>query len=326
VRQGRGDVTGSWLAIIGMLGPLVLLAVLSVGAVIPEALREMLWPVLRKIASRSTIREDWTIDGIIMTITLGIAVLLFLVLRGLFRQLRRYATDARMATPIKSMVATFLLTGLVGVVVFGISSEQREARWLFAKLWGSIVHRDLSPAFPRPGIEQEQDTVNVKMWMSDIGDISRLRSNFFGRRNFGSLSFLDRFYSENDGTNREYIYCWMPVTRNYIYLGDGGGGAGRFRDRHGYLWIEDFSLEQGVLKVDYQFPVWKERSWSTYLDSQWSQKLIQKNKDLLAKREECIRSEYGVEPDTVYRVEIPFEEVAKQTMDKEFWQGAARVK
>ena len=46
---------------------------------------------------------------------------------------------------------------------------------------------------------------------------------------------------------------------------------------------------------------------------------------MVLEKEERIRTNYGVEPDTVYRVEIPLKELGK-SMDKEFWQSAERVK
>lgn len=312
VRQGRGHVTGSWLAIIGMLGPLVLLSALVVFPVIPAVLEEM-WPI-------PMILKQWIEDSIEIGAALVTALLLLLGLRGLFRRLRRYAADPEMAAPVKSMVATFLLTGLVGAAVFGISAEKREARWLGAKLWGSLVHSDLSPAYPEQLSMQRQENLNRDMWMEDIGDIRRLDGNFFGRSSLYYLAGLERFDYEHDGTRGDSIFCWMPMSRNDIDLSDFGGGAGRFRDRHGYLWIDEFRLEEGILKVDYKFPVWKDRLTR--------QAKIEEDNEILVKREEHIRTEYGVEPDTLYRVEIPFEELGRYTsrgMDKEFWQCAERV-
>jgi hypothetical protein len=73
--------------------------------------------------------------------------------------------------------------------------------------------------------------------------------------------------------------------------------------------------------------VWK--SWSqTYPERLSMEAKIEKDKEMLTKREERIRTEYGVEPDTVFRVEIPFEELERYSergMDKEFWQSAERV-
>jgi hypothetical protein len=49
--------------------------------------------------------------------------------------------------------------------------------------------------------------------------------------------------------------------------------------------------------------------------------------DLLEK-ERRIREDYGVEPDTLYQVEIPFKDLRQyqsRGMDKEFWQSAELV-
>lgn len=316
VRRGRGHVTGSWLAITGMLTPLLLLAALLVFPVIPAVLEE-LWPIPMML-------EQWLEDSIAVAAALVTGLLLLLGLRGLFRRLRRYAADPRVAAPVKSMVATFLVTGLVGAAVFAISEEKREARWLGAKLWHSLVYSDHNPAYPEPLSMQIREDLNIDMWRKDIPDLRWLDSNFFGRSSLYDLAALERFDYDHDGTNGDSISCWMPMSRNQIYLIDRNGGAGRFLDPHGYLWIDEFRLENGILTVDYKFPVWK--SWSPTNPELLSMNAtIEKDKEMLRKREERIRTEYGVEPDTLYRIVIPFEEVGPRRMDKEFWQSAERV-
>ena len=323
VRQGRGRVTGSGLAITGMLVPLVLLSALVVFPVIPEVLEEM-WPI-------PMIMEQWLEDSIALVAVIIAALLLSLGLRGLFRRLRRYAADPKAAAPIKSMVATFLLTGLVGSAVFGISSEKRKAEWLTLKLWNSFAHAD-TPTYPEKDSMLIQDDRDRDMYSKELSDIYRLDRNFFGRSSFYHLGRLERLDYEHDGIAGKPVWCWMPKSSTCIRLiADNGGEGGRFRDRHGYLWIEEFRLEEGILKVDYKFPVWK--GWAqTYpplrtMKAVSTKDKIERDKEMLTKREEQIRTDYGVEPDTLYRIEIPFEELhgRSRTLDKEFWQSAERV-
>ncbi|MCH1499756.1 MAG: hypothetical protein L7U83_11890 [Akkermansiaceae bacterium] len=88
---------------------------------------------------------------------------------------------------------------------------------------------------------------------------------------------------------------------------------------HRYLWIHEFKVEQGILKVEYEFPV------RNYPDPRAG---TRQDTEMLAEKKERIRTKYGVEPDTVFRAELPLQELKRYTshgMDKEFWQSAERV-
>ena len=310
-RKARGQVTGSRLAIIGMLAPLVLLAVLFI------------WPVMP--ADRR--------GGSNIVIILGVAAWLFFLLRGLFRLLRRYATDAEMATPVKSMAATFLITGIVGTTVFAVSEERREARWLYAKLESVLRMADMNPTLPALGSDREmsadqttQYNKTVEMWLYIKRTLIPLESNFFAQRQLNYTSLWAMFEYEQPAINGGRSYCWMPPQSNYIEVWgyDKGSFGGTFGDKHRYLWIEDFSLQGGILTIDYRFPGSKERSWSRYMRSYLSEALLQRRREQLTKRDERIRSEYGVEPDTMYRVKFPIKQIPN--LDKAFWQSAERVR
>ncbi|MFT5408706.1 MAG: tRNA A-37 threonylcarbamoyl transferase component Bud32, partial [Verrucomicrobiales bacterium] len=94
VRRGQGRLRGQWLAIPAMIAPVVLLAMLPLAQVLPKILRL------------------WAGHDLIALAFIPLVAAVLLGLRGIFRRLRRYASDPAAAAPVKTMIATVLVTML----------------------------------------------------------------------------------------------------------------------------------------------------------------------------------------------------------------------
>lgn len=295
VRRGQGSLRGRWLAFVSMLVPLMLLTLLVFGQITPRTLRAFASHDLTATAG-----------------TLAIAALPLLGLRALFRKLRRYAIDASTSTPVKSMVATPMFLILFGGIAFGLSAEWGKARKHRHKLYYSMLNVDHRPL--HAAALDIPDLGDVELWLDTyIRGGHDLTRNLYADHFLQSLVHLERFTYEQ--LNGEPETGWMPPTRHRIYFDN----SGKFRDRHRYLWIHEFEVEQGILKVQYEFPV---RNYPDPLGG------AQQDTEMLAEKEQRIRTRYGIEPDTVYRAEIPMKDLENYTkygMDKEFWQSAELV-
>lgn len=295
VRREQGCLRGRWLAFVSMLAPLMLLAVLVFGQIIP-------W----------TLRAFVNHDLIAITGTVVIAALPLLGLRGLFRKLRRFATDSSATTPVKSMVATPILMLLAGGGAWGLSEEWSDARWHRHHLYVSMLNYDYQPLNAETFDVPDQGDVILHL-ETFVSSATHLTRNLFADHFLTSLNHLKRF--EYEPLNGEPETGWMPPSRHRIYFAN----SGKFRDRHCYLWIHEFEVEQGILKVEYEFPLRIRPNTSGRAP---------KDIEMLAKKEELIRTGYGVKPDTVYQASIPLEDLknySRHGMDKEFWQSAERV-
>ena len=155
--------------------------------------------------------------------------------------------------------------------------------------------------------------------MDYLGHHGVLEMNLFGDEMLSNLSINREF--DYTRINGEAVSGWMPPSRHYIYFVSENrnrdlGHHQEFGDRNdGELYIHEFDLEDGLLKVEYEFP----------LRGMWKNHRQRFDSEMVLEKEERIRTEYGVEPDTVYRAEIPLKELGK-SMDKEFWQSAERVR
>ena len=296
VRREQGRLKGRALAFVSMLAPVMLLAMLVFGQVTPWTLRAFVNHDLIAIAG-----------------TVAIAALPLLGLWAAFRKLRRYATDPSTATPVKSMVATPVLMLLIGAAAWGFSTEWKKARQYRHQLYYSMLHYDHRPAHAEA--LDIPDLGDADLWLDTyIIGCTQLSHNLYADHFLQSLTHLKRF--DYEPLNGEPETAWMPPSRHYISFEH----SGKFRDRHRYLWIHDFEVDQGILTVEYEFPV---RNYPDHL------RRAQPDVEMLAKKEERIRTNYGVEPDTVYRAEMPLQDLgryAKWGMDKEFWQSTTQVK
>lgn len=155
---------------------------------------------------------------------------------------------------------------------------------------------------------------DVDLWLEFVGHRWKLEGNLFGEKELEDLDHSDRFAYKK--INGEPVFAWMPPSGHSIILSDDR----EFRDWYRYLWIHEFDLEAGVLRVKYEFPLRGYRS-SRRANLPDSEETLQKEKRL--------REEYGVEPDTLYRVEIPLQNLDQYItygMEKAFWQGAKPLK
>jgi len=201
---------------------------------------------------------------------------------------------------------------LFGGAAWGLSAEWREARWHTHTLYYSMLEYDYRPlhaeALDVPFLG------DAELWLDTyIRNGHQLTRNLYADHFLRSLKHLKRF--DYEPLNGEPETAWMPPTRHRIYFDI----SGKFRDWHRYLWIHEFEVDQGILKVEYEFPV---RNYPAPLAG------TQQETEMLAEKEDRIRTKYGVEPDTVYRAELPLQELQRYTshgMDKEFWQSAERV-
>ena len=154
-------------------------------------------------------------------------------------------------------------------------------------------------------------------WMEYLRHHRALETNWFGDEMLSNQSYNFRFaYTRING---EAVSGWMPPSRHYIYLMSEHRELvdnQKFGDKtDGELWIRDFDFEGDLLKVEYEFP----------LRGMWKNHRERFDSEMVLEKEERIRSKYGAEPDTHYRVEIPLKELGK-SRDKEFWQSAERVR
>ncbi|MDG2125874.1 MAG: protein kinase [Verrucomicrobiales bacterium] len=290
-RRGQGRLRGQWLAIPAMISPVVLLAVLPLAQVLPKTLRM------------------WAGHDLIILAFIPLVAAVFLGLRGAFRRLRRYASDPAAAAPVKTMIATVLVTMLVGTAT-GVFSDA----WAEARKQELILRRSFNTGQIDKVTRHLSDS---RLWMEYLQHHRALETNWFGDEMLYNLSIDRRFaYTRING---EAVSGWMPPSRHYIYLMSedrelvDNQEFGSSND--GELWIRDFDFEGDLLKVEYEFP----------LRGIWKNHRERFDSEMVLEKEERIRTKYGVEPDTRYRAEIPLKELGK-SRDKEFWQSAERVR
>jgi len=291
VRREPGRLRGQWLAIPPMIVPVALLAVLLLAQVLPKILRM------------------WAGHDLIFLAFIPLVAAVFLGLRGVFRHLRRYASDPAAAAPVKTMIATVLVTMLVGTATWVVSDE-----WAEARKQELILRRSFDTGQIDPVTRQISDS---RLWMEYLRHHRALETNWFGDEMLNNLSIDWRFaYTRING---EAVSGWMPPSRHYIYLMSENRELvdnQEFGDKSDdELWIRDFDFEGDLLKVEYEFP----------LRGMWANHREQFDSKMVLEKEERIRTKYGVEPDTVYRAEIPLQELGK-SRDKGFWQNAERVR
>jgi len=293
VRREPSRLRGQWLAIPAMIVPVVLLAVLLLAMVLPRILRM------------------WAGHDLIFLAFIPLVAAVFLGLRGVFRRLRRYAFGPAEAAPVKTAIATVLVTMLTGTATWVVSNEWAEAREQEFILSRSFNTGQIDPV--------TRHTSDPRLWMEYLRHHRVLETNLFGDEMLYNLSIDRRFaYTRING---EAVSGWMPSSRHYIYFVSENqnhdlGHSQEFGDKtDGELWIRDFDFEGDLLKVEYEFP----------LRGIWKNHRQRFDSEMVLEKEERIRTKYGVEPDTVYRVEIPLQELGK-SRDKEFWQNAERVR
>lgn len=291
VRRGQGRLRGQWLAIPAMIAPVVLLAMLPLAQVLPKILRL------------------WAGHDLIALAFIPLVAAVLLGLRGIFRRLRRYASDPAAAAPVKTMIATVLVTMLVGTATWVVSDE-----WVEARKQELILRRSFDTGQIDPVTRHISDS---RLWMEYMQHHRVLETNWFGDEMLNNLSIDWRFaYTRING---EAVSGWMPPSRHYIYLMSENRELvdnQEFGDKSDdELWIRDFDFEGDLLKVEYEFP----------LRGIWKGNRERFDSEMVLEKEERIRTKYGVEPDTGYRVEIPLKELGK-SRDKEFWQSAERVR
>lgn len=158
-------------------------------------------------------------------------------------------------------------------------------------------------------------------WINYASSYYRLQNNLFGLERLQSLNHLDRYSCTwFDG---EILSAWKPSSRRLIRGANFNNQE--FRDWHGYLWIHEFRLEGSLLTVQYEFPL---QGFHRPLPIGGFQRVEQDETEDLLEKERRIREDYGVEPDTLYQVEISFKDLRQyqsRGMDKEFWQSAELV-
>ena len=293
VRREPGRLRCQWLAIPSMIVPVALLAVLLLAQVLPKVLRM------------------WAGHDLIFLAFIPLVAAVFLGLRGVFLRLRRYASDPATTAPVKTVIATVLVTMLTGTATWVVSDEWAEAREQEFILFRSFNTGQIDPV--------TRHTSDPRLWMEYLRHHRVLETNLFGDEMLHNLSIDWRFaYTRING---EAVSGWMPPSRHYIYFVSENqnhdlGHNGAFGDSNdGELLIRDFDFEGDLLKVECEFP----------LRGIWKNHRQRFDLKMVLEKEERIRTNYGVEPDTVYRVEIPLKELGK-SMDKEFWQSAERVK
>lgn len=298
-RQDQVHLIGKVLALSAMITPPCLLTLLILVQILP-------------LGGQSLIRGSTFQEGLyIGAILLAAAALLLIPLRGVIRRLRRYAFETTSPFPVKTAIITLLTTMLLGIAAWAISREWNEARGYGYKVLSSLIETRNEPDNPQAlHVSNEED---ANLWLEFVRDHWVLENNLFGGGMLEDLDHTDRFACTR--INGEPVFAWMPPSGHSISLTDNR----MFRDWYRYLWIHEFDLEKGVLKVKYEFPLRGYRS---------SRKANLPESEEALLKEKRIREKYGVEPDTLYRVEIPIKDLDQYItygMDKEFWQSAERL-
>jgi tRNA A-37 threonylcarbamoyl transferase component Bud32 len=282
VRREPSRLTGQWLAIPAMIVPVVLLAVLPLAQVLPKILRM------------------WAGHDLIALAFIPLVAAVFLGLRGVFRHLRRYASDPATAAPVKTVIAAVLVTMLTGTATWLVSEE-----WAEAREQEFILRRSFDTGQIDPVMRHISSNVDTSLWMDYLRHHGVLETNLFGDKMLSNLN-IDRRFAYT-WINGEAVSGWMPPSRHYIYFVSENrnhdlGHHQEFGDRNdGELYIHEFDLEDGLLKVEYEFP----------LRGIWKNHRQRFDSEMILEKEERIRTEYGAEPDTRYRAEIPLKELKK---------------
>lgn len=312
MRQEGNRCKGRVLALSSMIAPVSLLVVLVIGQVLPLALRS--W-----VDHPSFPKSNLPGDLVAIILVLVPAVLLLLCLRSVVRRLRGYAFDPVRKFPVITGVVTIIGTMILGFATWEISRE-----WGDARKHRFQMRQLLTVSDPRPldlnalfhSNEKEADE-----WLNYVSSYYRLQNNLFGLERLKSLNHLDRYCCTwFDG---EILSAWMPSSRRLIRGANPNNQE--FRDWHGYLWIHGFRLEGSLLTVQYEFPL---QGFHRPPPIGGFQRVEQDETEDLLEKERRIREDYGVEPDTLYQVEIPFKDLRQyqsRGMDKEFWQSAELV-
>ncbi len=310
-RQGNRS-KGRVLTLASMMAPVLLLVVLIIAQVLPLSLRSWVdHPTFPKFELPG--------DLIAVILMLVPAVLLLLCLRAVFRSLRAYAYDPAKKFPFKTAVTTMIGTVLCGGATWSISLEWRNARKHEFQMMESLLVSKSQPVDLRALFHSNEKEADE--WFAFTYYQDNLENNLFGVDKLIELTRLDRYACA--WTDGEAVSAWMPSSRRLIR--GASSNSQEFRDWYGYLWIHEFELEDGLLRVQYEFPL---RGFHLPFPMSGFQRVVQEDSEDVLKKERRIRDEYGVEPDTLYRAEIPLEELKRyqsRGMDQEFWQNAERV-